>query len=127
MSELKRLEVKYIRDKIKSQYKKSSNCEICDTTDFLEYHHYSSVAELYKKWASENGMKPTTVEEIIDVRDKFLSIFHKEMVEDCTTLCKTHHTKLHKVYGKNPPLHTAGKQERWVGKQRDKFLAAKEL
>ena len=37
---LKRLEVKYVRDGIKSRYKLKTECEICGTTEELENHHY---------------------------------------------------------------------------------------
>ena len=42
--------VKYVRDKAKSQYKKSSYCYICDDTEQLDFHHYYGLTELLETW-----------------------------------------------------------------------------
>lgn len=118
MSGLKRDPVKYIRDRVKSNYTKDSECRICGSTQNLEFHHFHSVAEMYNAWASNNSISVDTVEDIISVRDRFIEEHWSEMVEGCVTLCKLHHLKLHKVYGKNPKLPTAPKQARWVERQR---------
>lgn len=118
MAELKRDLVKYIRDKAKSGYKKYSLCHICDTKENLEFHHYSGLTELLEKWL--NGRKVDTSEEIMVIRDDFIEQHYTELYEDTVTLCKTHHLKLHSIYGKRPTLNTAPKQARWVEKQKAK-------
>lgn len=118
MNRLKRDPVKYIRDRIKSKYKKGSSCRICGSTENLEFHHFHSVAELWKGFKSQ--VPHSTVEEMEVARDLFLGEFEEEMLHATVTLCAYHHARLHKVYGKHPPLRTAGKQEAWVEKQRTK-------
>jgi hypothetical protein len=120
MNQLKRDPVKYIRDRVKSNYKKDSECRICQTTELLEFHHFHSVAEMYNAWARNNNISISTAEDIITVRDTFIEEHWDEMVHGCVTLCKKHHAALHKIYGKSPKLVTAPKQARWVEKQRAK-------
>jgi hypothetical protein len=118
MSELKRLPVKYIRDLAKSDYEKEAECYICDSPDELEFHHYYSVSELYKKWLKKNKLKS---EDVMDHREAFIEEHHQEMYEHTVTLCSFHHNeRLHQIYGRNPTLGTAKKQMRWVEKQRVK-------
>ena len=57
--------VKYVRDKAKSQYNKSSNCFICDSTEQLDFHHYHGLTELLdavEPALSEHAMFPSTTE-----------------------------------------------------------------
>lgn len=118
MSELKRDKVKYVRDKAKSKYQKGTECEICGTSELLEFHHYYSVTGLFNKWLAQH---PELEDKYITVwRDDFIAEHQKELYEDTVTLCKGHHARLHSIYGKEPSLGTAGKQERWVGIQRGK-------
>lgn len=131
MSDLKRFPIKYIRDKVKSQYVKSSECFICGSLSELEFHHYNTLTLLFTKWLGITKYRIETVEEIHKVRDIFISEYKEILIspEETITLCKYHHTGigegkgkgLHKVYGKTPPLNTAPKQKRWVIKQRDKY------
>lgn len=111
---LKRDLVKYIRDGAKSKYEKSSSCEICGTNEQLEFHHYYGLTELLEKWLKARGLKITSSDEIIAVRDEFILEHQHELYEATATLCKPHHDKLHSVYGKRPRLATAEKQRRWV-------------
>ncbi len=126
MADLKRYEVKYIRDAVKSQYPVKSSCEICGTTEELHFHHYNSLAELYNKWAAKNGIDVTTAEEIMVVRQKFIAEHREELITLGACLCKKHHEALHKIYGKNPSLATAEKQARWVTKQKEKINATQD-
>ena len=123
MDDLKRDVVKYVRDKAKKAYKKGPCCEICDSTERLDFHHFNSVTALLEKWLKENGIEVATESDIIRVRDEFIDTHHKEMYLETVTLCHNHHELLHKVYGLKPALHTAGKQANWVKKQREKHLA----
>lgn len=120
MGDLKRYPVKYIRDKVKSSYPVKTECYICGAVDELHFHHYNSLAELYKRWTATNNFNVTSKEEILEVRDLFISEHWKELVELGATLCKKHHELLHKLFGKNPKLETSEKQHRWVDKQRAK-------
>jgi len=121
MAGLKRDPVKYIRDRVKSNYKKDTECRICGSTETLEFHHFNSVAEMYNAWAARKGLSVDTAEAIIEVRDMFIEEHWEEMVNTCVTLCKKHHAGLHRIYGKNPSVATATKQANWVEKQRDKL------
>ena len=115
--ELKRDLVKYIRDKAKSKYKKGSECEICGDTVKLDFHHFYSLTRLVDKWVQEQNLEPYLV---MEWREEFIDEHDTELYEYTATLCHKHHLQLHSIYGKDPLLSTAKKQERWVGIQRDK-------
>lgn len=117
---LKRYCVKWIRDKVKSQYPTKSYCEICGTSEELHFHHYNSLSELWNRWERDNKLNVTTDEQILIVRDQFIKEHREELITLGACLCKKHHEMLHKIYGKNPALTTADKQARWVQKQKDK-------
>jgi hypothetical protein len=119
MSDLKRDEIKYIRDLSKSAYKKKDCCYICDATEDLDFHHFYSMTELWNKWKKKNGIKINSVEDILENRQRFKDEHMQEIYEETVTLCKFHHReRLHKIYGKTPSLATALKQKNWVEKQR---------
>ena len=118
---LKRLEVKYVRDGIKSRYKLKTSCEICGTTEELENHHFNTVNLLWEKWKKDTGTVINSAEEIYVQREAFYSAYLNEMIVDLVTLCNTHHLKLHSIYGKEPPLFTASKQRNWVQLQKEKL------
>lgn len=122
LSKNKRVATKHIRDGIKSNYCKDSECAICGTEKDLELHHYTTVSLLLQKYAGERGIALDTDEEVLAMRDEFYEVHWKELVDDTVTLCSTHHKLLHKIYGKAPLLHTASKQPLWVLKQKEKFL-----
>lgn len=117
MQQLKRDPVKYIRDKAKSKYVKGSECEICGSTEKLDFHHFYSVTRLMEKWMKEKSLE---VYAILEWRDEFIEEHDLELYEYTATLCHKHHLQLHSIYGKDPLLHTAPKQERWVKIQKDK-------
>ena len=122
MSELKRIPIKYVRDRAKSRYDKESNCYICGVDGSLDFHHLFTVDILFDNWLKQNKIKIKTVDDILAVRDKFIESHTYEMFEYARTLCKDCHKRLHTVYGQRPPLSTAPKQERWIEKQREKRL-----
>jgi len=117
MADLKRDLIKYCRDKAKSKYVKASECYICGSTTDLEFHHYNSMTAMLNKWLK--GKLVETAEDIMSIRDEFISIHHEQIYDKTVTLCKTHHAKLHKIYGVKPSLATAGKQSRWVERQHE--------
>jgi hypothetical protein len=121
MSDLKRLEVKYIRDGAKSAYKKDTECYICGTNEELQLHHFHTVTLMWENWKRKNKIIIETAEDIMNVRDSFVLEHYKEMYEEVVTLCKFHHMeRLHKIYGKVPLLLTAKKQKIWCEKRREK-------
>lgn len=123
MSELKRLEVKYLRDGIKSNYQKETECSICGAKEELQLHHYKSFTPLWNKFKKKAKIVINSVEDLEVYKQQFYSAHWYDLVEDCVTLCKEHHMNgIHRIYGKTPSLATAEKQKRWVQKQKDKRL-----
>ena len=117
MVELKRDPVKYIRDKAKSGYKKGTECYICGDRRRLDFHHFYSLSPLLYRWIKKWEWSP---EEVLEFRDGFIEEHSAELYEHTVTLCHEHHLKLHSIYGKDPSLATAKKQENWVEIQRNK-------
>ena len=120
--ELKRLEVKYIRDKAKSAYpcKDGQSCGICSTTEALQFHHYAGLSNLWSQFKKKNKVIIQTVEDIEIQRDRFISVYSSELYDNGVFLCKKHHDRLHKIYGRSPTIGTAKKQMRWIGIQKEK-------
>ena len=117
---LKRDLIKYVRDKAKSGYKKETQCYICGETEKLEFHHFYGMTELLETWLKARKITINSAEEIMEVRETFIERHPKEIYNEAATLCKSHHMRLHSIYGKRPKLVTAQKQKRWVNKQRIK-------
>ena len=117
---LKRDLVKYVRDKAKSGYKKETQCYICGETERLEFHHFYGMTELLESWLKKRKLTITSADEIMSLREIFIKEHYNEIYYEAATLCKSHHMRLHSIYGKRPKLVTALKQQRWVGKQRIK-------
>jgi hypothetical protein len=113
--------VKWVRDRAKSRYNKGSECEICGSTENLDFHHYYSVAELLDRWCTKNKLTLKTDDDVLAVRDRFIAEHEYELFEATVTLCNFHHAEsLHKIYGKSPGLGTAKKQMNWVKIQKEK-------
>ena len=123
MADLKRDVIKYIRDKAKAKYQKGSFCEICDSEESLDFHHFYGLTELFERWCRKQKIRIQSEQEVLEVRDQFIEEHQKELYDDTSTLCRSHHAQLHSVYGKRPALATAKKQARWVERQREKHLA----
>ena len=119
---MKRLPVKYIRDRAKKAYQKDSECYICGTAENLQLHHFAGVTDLFNIWCRRNNKKIHTDEDILNVRDEFIADHHKELYEDVVTLCKTHHERLHSYFGKAPVVSSAKGQRKWVDVHRGKLL-----
>ena len=113
--------VKYVRDKAKSQYKKENECYICGSTDNLDFHHFYGLTELLDTWLRTNNITIEIEQDILDVREQFISENYEKVFNKTATLCHQHHLRLHSIYGKRPKLITAEKQARWVEKQREKY------
>jgi hypothetical protein len=115
--------VKYVRDRAKSRYNKDKACYICGKSDNLDFHHLYGLTQLLAVWLRNNKLSPTTRDEIMILRDVFIEEHSRELFEEAITLCHSHHLQLHSIYGKNPGLHTAKKQERWVEIQKCKAIS----
>lgn len=119
MLELKRDEIKYVRDLAKASYQKDKECFICGSSEELQFHHFYSMTLLWEQWKRKHKIVINTVADIECARESFKGIHYKEIYAETVTLCKFHHMdKLHKLYGKVPSLGTAQKQKRWCEKQR---------
>ncbi len=112
--------VKYVRDKAKSQYKKGNECYICGDTDNLDFHHFYGLTELLDTWLRKKNITIENEQDILDVREQFITENHEKVYNKTVTLCHQHHLRLHSIYGKRPKLITAEKQARWVEIQREK-------
>lgn len=121
MAANKRIPVKHIRDRAKARYPAKEFCAVCGCTDNLELHHYHGVTNLLLQWQKKNGLTLDTDDEVLAVRDRFIAEHEHELFVSVVVLCVTHHLKLHSVYGKSPALASAGKQEVWVQRQKEKF------
>lgn len=125
MSDLLRDKIKYVRDKAKSRYDKGSQCEICEATTSLDFHHYYTMTPLFNKWCKSKGYTVKVVDDILKIRDEFILEEEDKVYHQTVTLCHDHHLKLHSVYGKDPALSTAEKQKNWVRIQKEKYEARK--
>jgi hypothetical protein len=112
--------IKWCRDRAKSRYEKGTECHICGSKEKLDFHHYHTMTPLFNKWCKEHGYVITCDDDVIEIRDSFISDHYKEIFKETVTLCHDHHLRLHAVYGKDPALHTAEKQKNWVRIQREK-------
>lgn len=118
---MKRLPIKWVRDRAKAAYEKKGSCEICGTTEELEFHHYYTMTPLFNKWCKSQRIIINSDQDVLDCRDAFIEAHRDEIYNQTVTLCKSHHAMLHKVYGKDPNLGTAIKQKAWVQIQREKL------
>jgi hypothetical protein len=112
--------VKRVRDRVKSNYDRADECEICASAQDVELHHFYSVSQMCGIWLKNKGVVIETDEQSLQYRDEFIEDHWDKLVNECATLCNTHHKKLHKIYGAKPTLATGPKQGRWVIKQKAK-------
>jgi len=122
MSELKRFPIKYIRDYIKKDYKLRDKCYICGSTENLELHHLFSVSQLFNEWCNQNKITEIdSVEKITSLREKF-AIDCRESLDhhNLFTLCKSHHQRLHNIYGQRYSNHLTPKIKNWLDIQKEK-------
>jgi hypothetical protein len=112
----KRTATRHIRDGIKSNYKKDTKCACCSVESDLELHHYTTVSILLKNYSKTHGVPIDTDEQVLEMREQFYEDNWVDLVEYTVTLCSKHHSELHRIYGREPTLISAGKQEAWVKK-----------
>ena len=117
---MKRLPVKYIRDRAKKAYQKDSECYICGTDENLQLHHFAGVTDLFNIWCRRKNITIHTDDDILAVRDEFIADHQKELYEDVVTLSKQHHERLHSYFGKAPVVSSAKGQRKWVDVHRGK-------
>lgn len=111
-----------IRDGAKSAYKKDDHCHICDTKEELQLHHYTGLADLWSMWCRKNKIVIHYAEDVLAVRDRFISEHHDQLYHDVVTLCKTDHAALHQMFGKAPAIGSAKAQAKWIEVKRRKWL-----
>lgn len=109
--------IKYIRDGVKSNYVYADSCKICGSHENLEFHHYYTLFYLLEEFLKTNE-EPLTNEQKLVFREKFIQQYREELINETVTLCESHHTLLHKLYGSKPKLITANKQKNWVEKKK---------
>lgn len=121
MATNKRLPVKWVRDKAKAAYIKKDSCFICGTSEDLELHHLHSISILLEDWCKKLGINLESDDDILRVRDRFIEEHMDQIYNKVYTLCNTHHTRLHHIFGKSPANSTASKQESWLDIQKRKI------
>lgn len=116
MTDRKRDAVKYVRDKAKNLYKKDTKCYISGETENLEFHHLKSISKLLEAWLLKKGLKLNTItkHQITLLREPFIQAHRKELYDECYTLTKEWHQRLHGVFGQRPSLNSADKQRQWI-------------
>lgn len=119
---LRRYQIKSVRDKAKSAYKKADKCIICHTKEELQLHHYQGLQDLWTLWCRKNRIKIQSTEDVETHRDQFILQHYDELYIDVVTLCKTHHMSLHQLFGKSPSIGSEKAQSRWVEIQRKRWL-----
>jgi len=122
MSNLRRIPIKYIRDYIKKDYKLRDECYVCKCTDRLELHHMYSISQLFESWCVKNKItEVNSVDAIKEIRVKFYDDEIDRLSNDnLYTLCKTHHERLHNIYGQRYSNHMSPKIIKWLELQREK-------
>lgn len=124
MSDLKRLPVKYVRDFIKKDYVYGTECFICGEKQSLELHHLYSISELWNEWLAKYKIDSDrlTIERVMALREVFYEE-HKHLLgpKNLYTLCKTHHLRLHSIYGARYSNWRSEKVKSWLESQKDKF------
>lgn len=119
---LTRLPVKWIRDGIKKNYKEREPCFICGSEVDIELHHIYSVSELWNNWLRENRLTVSCDEDVLMHRASFeQDNLDKLSNDNLYSLCKTHHLRLHQIYGKSYSNYMGEKVRDWIYKQRDKY------
>lgn len=116
-----RLPVKWLRDGIKSKYKDREPCFICGAQENIELHHIYSISDLWNLWIRKNGIKISSDADVLDNRAQF-ELDNEEYLsnENLYSLCKSHHQRLHQIYGKSYSMYMGNKVREWIHKQRDK-------
>jgi hypothetical protein len=119
---LKRNIIKYVRDYIKKDYKLRDKCYICSTAENLELHHIYAISQLFSIWCEKNNIQEiTTVEQITELRVQFYKDEYEKLNNsNLYTLCKTHHEKLHNIYGQKYSNHLVPKILNWMLIQKGK-------
>lgn len=126
MSDTKRCIIKYVRDFIKKDYTKNTECYICGSSEKLEFHHIYSISELFNLWCQnkEIDLEDISVADITKIRVPFYKD-NIEFLSKAVTLCKKHHLFLHNLYGQRYSNYIAIKVEKWLNIQKLKYNEVK--
>lgn len=123
MVSLKREIVKWVRDYIKKDYIKSTECYVCGSKEKLELHHIYSLSDLWNKWCKKNNIDQSSITEaeVISLRTIFKEDCREELSSiNLMTLCQAHHKLLHQIYGQTYSSFIAKKVRNWLELQRTK-------
>lgn len=119
---LTRLPVKWVRDGIKKNYKDREPCFICGSEESIELHHIYSVSELWHSWLREKRISISCDDDVLANRALFeQDNLDKLSNDNLYSLCKTHHMRLHQIYGKSYSNYMGDRVRDWIHKQRDKY------
>jgi len=113
---MNRVPVKYIRDYIKKDFDKKTYCEICGDTNNLELHHIYTLSELWDNWCDKHKISGL---DVLEHRAQFVKD-EQDKISKEITLCKTHHTTLHRIYGQQYSNHRASLVLKWIETQKEK-------
>ena len=114
---------KFIRAKAKTSYHpyKKNECWVCGRKENLELHHVYPLAEIIKDYLNENNIvNPKNDEDLREqiFRDLGNKIFNEE---NLITLCKVHHTNIHRLFGKTYSGTVSEKVKNYLTKQKEKM------
>ena len=136
---LKQPETKYIRDRLKGEYRKYAQdigmCEICGETNIdddiikdgrastgsLRVVFAYSLILLWNKFKKDNGIVIQNEDQMKAAADEFIEA-EREKLSIYWVMCDTHYKKVVSIYGKTMKLFYSPKLIRWVGIQQEKFL-----
>jgi hypothetical protein len=82
-----------------------------------------SISQLFEGWCTKNKITEVeSVEVIKEIRIKFYNDEAERLSNDnLYTLCKTHHERLHNIYGQRYSNHMSPKIIKWLELQREKM------
>lgn len=134
---LKQPETKYIRDRLKYEYrdyaKSKNSCEVCgeeNTEDNLTADGRASTGSLrvvfaysllllWNKWKRDNGVVIQSEDQMKAAAADFIEA-EREKLSVYWAMCDIHYKRIHSIYGKTIPLHYSKKLIRYVSIQQEK-------
>lgn len=118
-----KLFTKFVRAKAKTQYHKfkKDECWVCGSSKDLELHHVYPLAELIHDYLDEKGIINPPNDEAL--REQIFTDLGEKIFneENLLTLCKLHHTNIHRLFGKTYSGKVAVKVQKFLMKQREKL------
>jgi len=120
-----KLFTKFVRAKAKTIFHKlkKDKCWVCGSDKDLELHHIIPFSTLIHEYLKENDIDEKTLANNPELRDVILNHYKKEFFSEeyLLTLCKVHHTNLHRLFGKTYGVKLAEKTKQYLQKQKEKM------